>query len=122
MRRRSRSSDARSDRGGPATGRRPPAARAQRTRAAALLPATQAQASDTGADRPMRRLSRLAALAVLLVPGLAAAQSDELWNGDTHEGTTARVLIPQAMRQRNQGGSDGAGECVIASMTTNGRY
>lgn len=60
---------------------------------------------------------------VLAAHAVAAfGQSDEAWNGDEHEGTRARVVVPQEQRQRNTGGSDGAGLCVIASMTTNGRY
>lgn len=73
---------------------------------------------------------RLLLLALAIGLGLApiAARADdagpdargEAWGGDRHAGTTARVLIPLPLRQRNTGGSDGAGLCVIASMKTAG--
>lgn len=40
----------------------------------------------------------------------------------TYDGTQANAPIPPEMHQRNRGGSDGAGLCVIASLVTNLRY
>lgn len=39
-----------------------------------------------------------------------------------YRGTRANAPIPPAMHIRNEGGSDGAGLCVIASLTINGAY
>lgn len=39
-----------------------------------------------------------------------------------HEGTIANAPIPPEMHVRNEGGSDGAGLCVISSILVAGRY
>lgn len=39
-----------------------------------------------------------------------------------YNGTKANAPIPVEMHMRNEGGSDGAGLCVIASLKINGRY
>ena len=43
-------------------------------------------------------------------------------DGPSLGGTRANAPIPAALHQRNTGGSDGAGLCVIASAVTAGRY
>lgn len=40
----------------------------------------------------------------------------------TYQGVTARAPIPTDLHIRNEGGSDGAGLCVISSIIANGRY
>lgn len=40
----------------------------------------------------------------------------------TYQGTTARAPIPPELHIQNEGGSDGAGLCVISSIIANGRY
>lgn len=39
-----------------------------------------------------------------------------------YQGRTANAPIPTSMHARNEGGSDGQGLCVIASLRINGRY
>lgn len=47
----------------------------------------------------------------------------EIWSKSaTHEGVRASAPIPPHMHMRNEGGSDGAGLCVICSIIINGRY
>jgi hypothetical protein len=46
----------------------------------------------------------------------------EIWGGDSLGRHVVSVRIPPEIRQRNAGGSDGAGLCVIASSVTAGRY
>jgi hypothetical protein len=43
-------------------------------------------------------------------------------DGPAYERTKANTPIPAEMHQRNTGGSDGAGLCVIASAVIDGRY
>lgn len=43
-------------------------------------------------------------------------------DGASVKGTRANAPIPAELHQRNTGGSDGAGLCVIASTVTDGRY
>lgn len=40
----------------------------------------------------------------------------------TYKGVTANAPIPPSLHIRNEGGSDGAGLCVISSILCNGRY
>lgn len=40
----------------------------------------------------------------------------------TYQGVTATAPIPPEMHVRNEGGSDGAGLCVISSILANGQY
>lgn len=40
----------------------------------------------------------------------------------TYQGTTANAPIPKELHFRNEGGSDGSGLCVIASVVINGAY
>jgi hypothetical protein len=46
----------------------------------------------------------------------------EVWAQVEYDGTTAYCPIPRSLRKKNEGGSDGAGLCVIASQVTDGRY
>lgn len=80
----------------------------------------------------MRPFAVSAALLFALAP-VAAADSvtrpdptpdrrGEAWGGETYRGVRSHVVIPLEQRQRNTGGSDGAGLCVIASIKTNGNY
>ncbi|MBE7197458.1 MAG: hypothetical protein INR70_06620 [Parafilimonas terrae] len=69
----------------------------------------------------IRRFLRSITL-VALVAAPAAAGPETHTKTPSYQGTTARAPIPAAMHQRNTGGSDGAGLCVIASMVANGRY
>jgi hypothetical protein len=43
-------------------------------------------------------------------------------NGPTHEGQDVQCDIPEPLRIKNTGGSDGAGLCVFASMEMAARY
>jgi hypothetical protein len=43
-------------------------------------------------------------------------------DGPNLQGKAANAPVPASMHQRNAGGSDGAGLCVIASAVTGGRY
>lgn len=85
-----------------------------------------------------RRFLTLAALAAgagTLAPRALRAQDDQLppgfdmpdergevWSQVEYDGTTAYCPIPRELRQKNTGGSDGAGLCVIASQVTDGRW
>lgn len=60
-------------------------------------------ASDASAQRPDRR-------------GEVAIDSPE------YQGVKANAPIPAELHIRNEGGSDGAGLCVISSILANGRY
>ncbi|WP_422923715.1 hypothetical protein [Singulisphaera sp. PoT] len=68
------------------------------------------------------------ALAVLLQPTLALAQGSPDNRGEialpspTYRGETASAPIPKEFHVHNEGGSDGAGLCVISSILCNGRY
>lgn len=46
----------------------------------------------------------------------------EAWAQVEYDGTTAYCPIPRNLRQKNTGGSDGAGLCVIASQVTDGNH
>ena len=46
----------------------------------------------------------------------------EVWGGISYQGRTAQCPIPHALRKRNEGGSDGAGLCVIASQVCDGNW
>jgi hypothetical protein len=83
----------------------------------------------------MHRRSPIVILVGLLLCAPVLAQDDrlppgfdqpdergEVWAQVEHDGVTAYCPIPRALRQRNTGGSDGAGLCVIASQVTDGRY
>lgn len=75
-------------------------------------------------------MRKLLIILPLLVPLTAMADGTdpvpdrrgEAWGTDIYRGTNANASIPPEMRQRNAGGSNGAGLCVIASAVTNGRY
>jgi hypothetical protein len=86
-----------------------------------------------------RRFLRAASLgaAALALPRIGRAQDDrdrmppgfdspdergEVWAHIEYDGTRAICPIPRAYRQRNTGGSNGAGLCVIASQKTDGTY
>jgi len=76
---------------------------------------------------------RAGAIALALVTALgsgASAQSDpsrygERWSTDGRDPKTGQrvaIRVDPQIRQKNTGGSDGAGLCVIASATTAGRH
>lgn len=72
-------------------------------------------------------MRRLAALAILCLAAPAAAQQPDR-RGEvalaepSYKGATANAPIPPEQHVRNEGGSNGAGLCVIASILANGRY
>lgn len=71
---------------------------------------------------------RLLLLAALLAAPIAAraqapdARGEAVLDRPEYRGTTASAPIPAELHTRNEGGSDGQGLCVIASILTNGRY
>lgn len=52
----------------------------------------------------------------------ADRHGEAVTDGPSYQATQANAPIPAHLHQRNTGGSDGAGLCVIASLVTNGRY
>lgn len=46
----------------------------------------------------------------------------EVWGGIRHQGRTVQCPIPGKLRKRNEGGSDGAGLCVVASQVCDGNW
>lgn len=73
----------------------------------------------------MKRYALL--MAVLLWCAPASAQlldgkREQHQQEPKYNGTTANAPIPANLHVRNEGGSDGAGLCVIASLRINGRY
>ncbi len=62
-----------------------------------------------------------AAIAALLWGAIALAGSG-VANGPEHDGSIVTCDVPDAMRVKNTGGSDGAGLCVFASMEMAARY
>ena len=70
---------------------------------------------------------RLAFLYIFLAATTAWAQSPDK-HGEValdqprYQGTTANAPIPPELHIRNEGGSDGAGLCVISSILANGMY
>lgn len=74
----------------------------------------------------MKRLGLSVAL-LLCLPSLASAQlldgqREQHRQEPAYNGSTANAPIPANLHVRNEGGSDGAGLCVIASLRINGRY
>lgn len=79
--------------------------------------------------RPILALLIALALAVSASGQGSDAEPDrrgEAWQpepgGHLYRGVRANVVIDPAIRQRNTRGIDGAGICVVASATTNGRH
>lgn len=80
----------------------------------------------------MSRSIRVVAVVVMALgvwsPGAEAqdpSRYGERWSTDGRDPETGRqvaIRVPPEIRQKNTGGSDGAGLCVIASVTTAGRY
>jgi hypothetical protein len=79
------------------------------------------------------RKQRLAAVvaAVVVLLGLSASsiqaqqpdsRGELVTRSDTHQGVKASAPIPPSQHIQNEGGSDGAGLCVIASILANGQY
>jgi hypothetical protein len=54
--------------------------------------------------------------------GAPDRRGEEVTAAPRHQGTTASAPIPPELHLRNEGGSDGAGLCVIASAVINGQY
>ena len=74
----------------------------------------------------MKRLGLSVAL-LLCLPSLASAQlldgqREQHRQEPAYNGSNANAPIPANLHVRNEGGSDGAGLCVIASLRINGRY
>ena len=67
-------------------------------------------------------------VAVLLLWAVPASAQDLDGRREQHRqepaynGTDANAPVPASLHVRNEGGSDGAGLCVIASLRINGRY
>lgn len=67
-------------------------------------------------------------LALLLVPALAGygqtpdSRGEVVLREPAYRGDRASAPIPPELHVRNEGGSDGAGLCVIASILANGQY
>lgn len=64
---------------------------------------------------------------LLLAPALAQAQTPDhrgevVLDQPVYRGERASAPIPPSMHVRNEGGSDGAGLCVISSILANGMY
>jgi hypothetical protein len=81
----------------------------------------------TGALDLTMILRRLAAMALMLAASVAAhGQDSDRWEVQTTEpvfkGTHANAPIPGWLHILNEGGSDGAGLCVIASNVIDGTY
>jgi hypothetical protein len=71
----------------------------------------------------MTRIRSALALLLLAIPAMAHAQAVEHpTRVPSYRGTPANAPIPPAMHWRNEGGSDGAGLCVISSLKINGNY
>lgn len=76
----------------------------------------------------MKRVTLPLALALLLlVPSWVAAQQPDhrgeiVSSSPVYRGERANAPIPPHLHFRNEGGSDGAGLCVICSVIINGRY
>ena len=67
----------------------------------------------------MRRFIPIIVAASLAAPAIAQERTTRTPDLDGH---AASAPIPPELHQRNTGGSDGAGLCVIASMVTAGRH
>lgn len=60
---------------------------------------------------------------LLFFPAPANARSDEFpTSAPAYQGVNANAPIPPKFHVRNEGGSDGAGLCVISSLLANGQY
>lgn len=77
----------------------------------------------------VRRVIRgvLAGFVLVVVPVLAFGQTPDhrgevTVDQPTYRGIKASAPIPPELHVRNEGGSDGAGLCVISSLLANGRY
>jgi hypothetical protein len=60
--------------------------------------------------------------ALLLVNQTPDGRGEVALDAPKYQGQSASAPIPAAMHIRNEGGSNGAGLCVIASVLCNGRY
>lgn len=69
----------------------------------------------------MRPLKILAALLLLAAPAFAQRSETHLAE-PVYQGERASAPIPSSLHVRNEGGSDGAGLCVISSVLANGMY
>lgn len=61
-------------------------------------------------------------LLALVVVGQADRRGEETTTSTTYHNVTASAPIPPEMHIKNEGGSDGAGLCVISSILCNGQY
>lgn len=69
--------------------------------------------------RPLACLLIFASAAVAQAPD---SRGEALTREPAYQGTTASAPIPPELHVKNEGGSDGAGLCVIASILANGMY
>lgn len=77
----------------------------------------------------MKRFSRIrpVVLALIFLPCVAVAQTPDrrgeiVSEKPEYRGERASAPIPPSMHVRNEGGSDGAGLCVVSSILANGLY
>lgn len=73
------------------------------------------------------KLARFPCLIVLILALVSHARAQDkrgeiTLNEPTYQGVTANAPIPPENHILNEGGSDGAGLCVISSILANGRY
>lgn len=61
-------------------------------------------------------------VAAILWPVALAFSGSGVPNGPVHEGQAVNCDLPEPLRVKNTGGSDGAGLCVFASMEMAARY
>ncbi len=70
----------------------------------------------------MSEAGRTTLFAALLLGGTLAAMGGGVANGPEHEGSIVDCDVPEIMRVKNTGGSDGSGLCVFASLEMAARY
>jgi hypothetical protein len=63
-----------------------------------------------------------ALLALVLIAQTASDRSEHVTDTPEYRGVHASAPIPPELHIRNEGGSDGAGLCVISSILANGAY